>query len=275
MSDARYAKPTDEIGHLVTPTLSAPATADANYPVTNITNFNPDQVFLTTTTGAVDIIWDHGSAVDVQQFSLHHYNIPAAHAGVKFQRSNDGTFATVTIDGALTIPAYPNPGLPLPIGLDVTQVSGYNGATGLRYSRLHIPTPSQKTGIGSALIWSSKRVDIRNVLYPVLDGESHPKRIFPTAYGHKRSYRLGVRLRGYPVNFRFNSDAQYAAFLALFRSCQDGSNAFLWWRDTTWTDAMLAAFSADDITRELPYNRISDVTMTIEEIACGLRIPTA
>jgi hypothetical protein len=273
MSDARYAKPTDELGHLVTPTL-ATGTADANYPVTNVTNFNPDQVFLTTTSGAVDIVWDSLSAVDVQLFSLHHYNIPAGHAGVRFQRSNDPTFAAITIDGALTIPAYPNPGLPLPIGLDVTTVSGYNGATGLRYSRLHIPTPTQKTGIGSALLWSTKRVDIRNVLYPVLDVETHPQRVFPTAYGHRRAYRLGVRLRRHPVNFRFNADAQWTAFRALFGSCQDGNNAFLWWRDTTGTDAMLAGFDEQDLQRSLPYNRVNDVTMTIFERGNGLAIPT-
>jgi len=105
--------------------------------------------------------------------------------------------------------------------------------------------------------------------------ETHPQRVFATAYGHKRAYRLGVRLRRHPVTFRFNTDAQYAAFLALFRSCQDGSNAFPWWRDTTGTDVMLAGFDEQDLQRELPYNRVSDVTMTIVERGCGLAIPTA
>lgn len=266
-SDAIYAKPTDEVGHLATVSLST-GTADTNYPVANVKTFDPAKAFLTSSSGTgVDIDFDHGSPVDVQLASIHHHNAPAGTVCHMYRGAAQGA---TTLDAPFTIGAYPNTGLPLPIGLDMTAATGYN-ATGFRWTRLHIPSLAQKVGFGSVLLWSAKRQDIRNVLYPAKDGESQPKRVFPTAFGPKKTYYMRVRLRSQPAVFRFQNATEYAAFLALWRACGE-SNAFLWWRDPTGTDAQLCGFPEDDLLRAI--NPRHDVTTAIEELACGLALPT-
>ena len=261
----------DELGQTATATLDT-GTADSRYPVTNVQTFEPSQVFLTTTTGAVRIVWDHGSAVDVKVFSLHHYNIPAGHAGVKVQRHSANSWASPTIDATLTIPARPNDGLPLPIGLDLTAVSGYNGATGLRYSSLYIPSPSQLTGIGSALWWGAKRTDIRQIRVPFTPVESHPRRAWKTAYGRENRYRLGVRLRAIAGTLR--TVPTDGLWLEWWRACR-GDRAFLWWMDTSTSDAWLAQFGADAQDLEYAAATLAPARVVIEERACGLALPTA
>lgn len=268
MADAIYAKESDEIGHLATVTVST-ATADANYPVANVQTFDPSQPFLTSSSGtAVNIDWDNASPIDAQLFSLHHHNIPAGTVITVTRGASQGA-ATETISH--TVLAHPNTGLPLPIGLDLTTATGYSAA-GYRWTRLHIPSLAQKVGIGSALLWSTKRADITNVKYPVSDGESHPKRVFRTATGTKKTYYLRVRNRTQPAVFQFSTEAEWTAFQALWRSCQDGNNAFLWWRDTTISDVWLAGFPSDDLDHALIPRHA--VTTAIEELGCGRALPT-
>lgn len=267
--DAIYARPTDEVGHLTTPVLTT-GTADANYPVTNVKSFDPARPFLTSSSGTgVDIDFDSGTPVDVKIATIHHHNLPVGTVCHWYRGAAQGA---TTLDAPFTIGAYPNTGLPLPIGVDLTAASGYNGSTGFRWARLHIPSLAQKIGIGSALLWSAKRQDIRNVLYPVSDGESQPKRVFPTAFGNKKTYYMRVRLRSQPAVFRFQNATEYASFLALWRACGE-SNAFLWWRDPTGSDAQLCGFPEDDLSHAI--NPRHDVTTAIEELGCGLALPTA
>src|SRR3990167_8747059 len=116
-----YARYSDEIGHLATVTLPT-GTADANNPLANVQTFDPMVVFLTSSSGtAVDILWDHTSAIDAKLFSLHHYNIPAG-TNVRIQRNATDSWATPTMDGDVVIPTYPQVGLPLPVGVDLTAV---------------------------------------------------------------------------------------------------------------------------------------------------------
>jgi len=265
---AIYARGTDEIGHLATVTLSG-ATANSRYPVTNVQLRKPSTVFLTSTTGTVvDVLYDHGAAVDAQLFSLAHHNIPAG-TNVRIQRNATNAWATPTMDGAVVIATYPQAGLPYPVGVDLTAVVGYNGATGLRWTRLHIPILSQKVGLGAASLWAAKRTDLTNVRYPVKDQERQPESRWPTAYGAQIRYPLGIRLRAQPFVFR-HRDAGYDAFLTLFRA----GGPFLWWRDPTGSDARLCLFDSDTMNFELPVNTVHDVSDIMRELGAGLAIPT-
>jgi hypothetical protein len=269
---ARYAMQSDELGHLVTPTCSV--SANANYPVANIATLEPDDVFLSAANGSSGIrfVWDHGSAKVVKLFSLHHHNLPAGTV-CRAERNATDSWGGPTISQNFTIGAHPVAGLPRPHGVDLTVDAGYEGVTGLRYSSLWIPALSQLVGIGSALWWGAKREDITNVLYPAIDTESYPKRTFSTAYGKQKQYSLGVRLRSHPAVFRLR-DSAWTPFQSLFLSCQGGSNRFLWWRDTTGSDAMLAMFDDDSLARTITYANVNDTQLTIVEVACGVAIPT-
>jgi hypothetical protein len=269
---ARYARASDELGHLATVTCSV--SANANYPVANVQTLEPDDVFLSAANGSAGVrfIWDHGSAKVVKVFSLHHHNLPAGTI-CRAERHSSNDFTSPTISQSFTIATHPVQGLPRPHGVDLTVDGGYEGVTGLRYSSLWIPILSQLVGVGSALWWGAKREDITNVLYPAVDTESYPKRTMSTAYGRQKQYTLGVRGRSHPAVFRLR-DAAWAPFQSLFLSCQAGSNRFLWWRDTTGSDAMLAAFDDDTLARTITYANVNDITLTILEVACGVAIPT-
>lgn len=268
---ALYALPTDEVGHLATVTL-ATGVADPNYPVTNVQTFDPSEPFLTSSSGtAVDIDFDHGTALDVQYVSIHHSNIPA---GELLHIYRGATQGATTFDLGFTTPSAPQIGLPLPIGQSLIDASGYN-PSGYRWTRLHIPSMAQLVGIGSVMLWGTVRQDLTNVRYPVADVERQPATPFRTSYGVKRTKSLNIRLRSTPASFRFLTDAEYASFLSLFRTCQGPVNAFLWVRNPTDPDAWLASFSEDSLSRSLPRNSVSDVTLTIEELACGKALPIA
>jgi hypothetical protein len=272
-NEARYGKWSDEKGHSAS-ALTASVAANTNYPVTNIQTAHPDEIYLSgaNISSGVRFVWDHGSAVDIQMMSIHMHNAPAGTV-LQIDRNSSNSWP-----GAMptthTVQTYPNPGLPATIALDLTAVTGYSS---LRYSSLFVPALSQLFGIGTVGWWSTKREDITNVLYPAKSIETHPKRVFSTAYAqNRREYRLGVRHARQPVVFRFGTAAQWAAFHSLFRSCQDGTNAFFWWRDTTDVgDSMLARISEEDLERDLANRRVSEVSLTMEQIAMGVAIPTA
>jgi hypothetical protein len=272
MSFFIYANQSDEVGAAATVTL-ATGTADTLHPVTKVQTYNPADAFLTSSSGtAVDILWDHGSAVDVKLFSLTHHNIPAG-TNVRIQRNATNSWGAPTVDGAVTIATFPNAGLPLPVGIDVTSLTGYNGGTGFRYTRLHIPSLAQKVGVGSALLWGAKRTDIKNIRFPLKPVEDQRSRTFETAYGSENDYRLGIRLRGVDGTIR-TTNTDFPNYLALFRAAQGRHNVFLFWLDATNSDAWLSKFGSSSTDVEYAaYNNIP-CHVVIKEVACGVALPT-
>ncbi len=260
----------DEIGHLVTPTVST-ATADANYPVSNVNDGDPANVFLTSSSSTVvDIDFDHGSAVDAKILSLHHHNIPAGTA-VKVYRG--ATQGATTVDGTITIATYPNTGLPLPQFLDLTALAGY-GAGAYRWTRVRVPSLAQKIGIGNIGIWNAKRQDVRNLLFPFKRPEAHTKRVFSTGYRHKRRARLGIRFR-WLDGIIYATSSDYATVLTWFRTWSNDVKPFLFILDPAVDDAWLAEFGDDTIMPDYGANANTPIPVVIEELACGLAIPTS
>ena len=272
MAKPIYTYPADEVGTSATVTLTT-GTADANYPVTNVQDRNPGTVFLTSSTAtAVDILWDHGSATDVKVFSLHHHNIPAG-TDVRIQRNAANSWGGPTMDVAVTVATYPNTGLPLPFAIDLTAQVGYSGA-GFRYTRLHVPSLSQKVGVGSALLWSAKRQDLRGLRFPIRPSERQAGRVWPTAYGVKSRYRLGVRLRQIEGVIR-NTNADFSTWLAWFRAAQGNVQPFLYWLDPSGSDGWLAAFEQDVADVEYAEFNVSPARVVIEEVSNSVAIPTS
>jgi hypothetical protein len=270
-----HARPSDEIGQLALLTLAS-GIADPNYPVDNLTSLFPDDAFLTSSDStAVDIIWDHGMATDVKLFSLHHHNIPAG-TDVRIQRNATNSWGAPTMDVPVEIVAYPQTGLPFPVGVDLTAAAGYD-IGGFQHTRLHIPSLAQLVGLGSALLWNAKRTAWDPVLPPAVYGEQQAATTFRTSLGRLRGYFKGVRLRDYPFKTR-QEDAGWAEFVALFRECSSVL-PFLWWRDPTHdSDAQLVAFDKDTIQYERPveggdYN-VSEVAGQFNEMGNGVALPT-
>jgi hypothetical protein len=109
---------------------------------------------------------------------------------------------------------------------------------------------------------------ITNVVlrYPAVRKETHVRRVFRTAYGRERVYHLGVRLGSYPAQFLFTTNAQYASFLAIFRSCMTGTNSFGLSRDGTGTDSVSVRFVDSELEESIPFPGRHEVSVTLEEI---------
>lgn len=268
-SDAIYALPTDNVAPAATVTLPT-GTENARYPLTNLTNGNPASLFLTTTTTGLDILFDHGGATRVDLATIHGLNFPAGTV-IHLQRNAANSWGAPTQDATAMVPTRPLDGLPFPIGIDLTTVTGYT-TSGFRYTRLHVASLGQIAGLGEVALWSRTRTDITNVAYPVTDLEAHPRRTFATL-GSTREYQTGIRRRAQPCTFRLREDG-WTAFLALLRAC-GATNKFLWCRDATGADPWYARFTEDTFTKQLPVNTVHDVTLTIEELGLGVAIPTA
>lgn len=265
---AFYARYSDEAGHLGTATL-ATGTADPYHPVTKVTGLNPADPFMTSSSGtAVDIDINLGSAKTIYMVSVHGHNIPA---GTNVRAQRGASSGSSTLDDAVVIPAAPLDGLPLPVAVDLSA-----NAAAYQYFRLHIPSLAQKVGVGAIGLWTAKRADLLNVLYPVKDTEQHPTREFRTAYGGSRRYSLGSRLRTQPVDFLWREAVEYAALLALFRDCRGATYPFLWWRDPVGgSDGWLATFDQDLMQRDMVTPAHSRVSTVIREVGLGAAIPTA
>lgn len=276
MAKPIYTYPSDELGISATITLTT-GTADSNYPVTNVATPSPAFSFLSTipapsSASGVDILWDHGTATDAKLFSLHHHNIPAG-TDVRFQRNATNAWGGPTMDVPVSISPYPNTGLPDPFAVDLTVQTGYS-AGGFRYSRLHVPSLSQLVGVGSALIWSAKRQDLRALRFPIRPEEQHPTRKFRTSHGVYNKYRLGVRLRQAEGVIR-NTNADFATWLSWFRATQGDYGSFLYWLDLSTTIGWIASFGDDTTDMEYSAYNVSPAHVVIEELSSGPALPTA
>lgn len=265
-----YALTTDEVGGAATITLPT-GTADANYPVTNVGNKNPADIFLTSSTGTdVDILWDHGGATDVQLFSLHHHNIPAG-TDVRIQRNAADSWGAPSMDVAVVIGTFPITGIPPAVAIDMTAQAGYGS---YRYTRLHIPSLAQKIGVGSAMLWGTKRTGLA-ALFPARVTERIPTRKWGTAMGVYSRYNLGVRIRELRGRVANASAAEISAWLALWRAARGDANQFFYWLDPTGADGWLASFAEDAHDLEYQLTTLAFAEFSIEEVPYGLAIPTS
>ena len=92
------------------------------------------------------------------------------------------------------------------------------------------------------------------------------ERVFTTAYGYKKVYRLGIRARSYPCQFMFTTLAQFNAFVSFFRVCHSGTNAFVLSRNGSGSDAVTVRFAEPVYHDESENDRIHTVTVTLEEL---------
>lgn len=269
-----HARPSDEVGSLAVVTL-ATGIEDAENPLANLTTFLPDEIFLTSSAGtAVDILFDHVVATDVKWLSVHGHNLPAG-TEIRLQRNDTNTWGAPTIDVPYTIGGLPEDGLPLPFAIDLTLADGYD-ESGLRYTRIHVPSLAQLVGFGSILLWSAKRTDWDPVLPPNRFGEDQPATNFRTTLGRHRGYRKGIRLRDKAFSMRH--DSGWPAYQALRRECSTVL-PFAWWFDpTNDTDLYLCKFVGSRLEEsrlaEQPDYAVRDIQDAVEEVGYGVAIPT-
>lgn len=85
---------------MTTGTVTA-TSADASYPVSNLTTWNPAKMWKAAATGTVYVNVDAGALVDVDYFGVHVHNLTEKSATVKLQWSNDGATGWTDLTSAL------------------------------------------------------------------------------------------------------------------------------------------------------------------------------
>lgn len=179
MSDLIYARASDNVAALVTPSAFSGTTINANFPLTRIIDKDPATATKSTTTGDFRIVYDYTTDQRVDYVWLPMYNAPAGNIP-RFEGNATNVWTAPTVSRTATVPAYRKD---LPVGLifDITAAANYI-TTGFRYWSLIIPNPSQVTAIGDPFISSRKRTtknllvgperirDRRKVLHPRADG---------------------------------------------------------------------------------------------------------
>lgn len=195
MSQFIYAWPDDNVAPLATVTPSA---VDSSYPGTNLTDSDtgiPSK--LTTTTGSFLI--DHGSAVRVDLVAIFQHNLDAGLANAAVMRNASNAWGSPSMNVPITIPAYRADGYPVSPWVDLRSKTGYNGATGYRYTLLNFGTAnSHLISIGELVLIGT----YRQLPFGIRWGSTRRSRRGTVSYktdGGNIGYDLGVRVRGLSV----------------------------------------------------------------------------
>lgn len=243
-------------------------TANASYPLANLSDLIVAKPFKTTTTGAVVVKWDYTSAQRLDVVALPMHNIPFG-ITVNFQGNATDAWGAPTLNAVLTMPGFNSDGMPVGgAWVDLTAVAGYS-VSGFRFWRLSIATPSQVTALGEIWLGTTKR-QIRNFT----KGTVRPRRRVAitrvTELGVPLPYDLGVTLRGITATI-FNVGAAYTDLVTLYDAVKGPVNPFLLIPDSSVNDALIGRLvSAFDPTTLGPGT--TRVTMQFNEDSRGLAL---
>lgn len=150
--------PSDNLADGVTPTLST-GSADASYPVTNVTDGDVTTPFKASAGGDVRIVFSLGSAQRVDGVFVPMSNIPAGLSGLKWQGHTSDSWSSPDVSVDLTMPAYFSLGpdldaVPESLGKDFRSLYSVAGRTKAFWSLL-IPgygdSPETIAAIGEIL----------------------------------------------------------------------------------------------------------------------------
>lgn len=260
-----YSRYSDNVASLVTPAVDS-GTEDTSYPAANLVDKDPGKpAKLTTTTGSWT--WDFGSAQRVDLFGLIHHNLTAG-LSVKIQANATASWATPTINQAVTIPVLPPDGYPLNPFIDLTASAGYSAA-GFRFWRLVIVgANTNPVAIGEVWLGTTKRT-LSWVLYGIEYVDAFPMIEHRTDFLVSHVYSFGVRSRRLTGLVRMTNTVR-DDLVAWARDQRGRARAFLVCQDSTVNDCLMARFGSSDAvwTRTLP--NLNKTTLALEEVARGL-----
>jgi hypothetical protein len=158
-ADCLYCRPSDLVtSHATWSVASGTVSTDPSYDLTALVAHNPalPMKFTDTPGVATAIVGDFGAAHRVDGVLFPHHNF-ATSAAVRVQMNDANTWATPSVNAALTVSAARpgNPGHSRSPWLDLRTVAGYKTA-GYRYCRIYIPAQTaapQLAGFALVGLW--------------------------------------------------------------------------------------------------------------------------
>lgn len=155
-----YARRSDNVAGLVTPTPFAGTTINALYPLTRLIDRDPATAAKSSSTGDFRIVWDFTAPQAVAAVWIPIHNAPAGIV-MRFEGHTSSAWSTPTVSRNYTVPAYGGD-LPRGVFINLTIDPGWS-ASGLRFWSLFVPNVGLITALGEVFLASQLRTT-RNLL---------------------------------------------------------------------------------------------------------------
>jgi hypothetical protein len=247
-------------------------TPNADYPASLLTDDNPAHVCkIDSTTGAI-LMASPGAKVIAQVFAIIHHCLDAG-ADVKIQGNNTDSWATPTLNAAMTIPAWRGVGVrrwPVNPWIDLTQQAGYDAA-GFNYWRLLITGNSQNIQIGQLWLGGTIRQYDPNVDWGETREDERLNVVNRTSYNVKHITRRGTIQWKRAAAIEDCPDDLRDDLMEHVDDVDGDSYPWLLIPDGTVNDCRLVRYA--DPKRAIVYRltNSSRVDLAVEELSRGLR----
>lgn len=264
-----YVLPTDNLA--ATGLTVDTGTVDTENPITAVYDLKQNApTYITSAGGGIDIVWDHGSAKQVDLVYLGPTNLPES-ATVHVQRNATNSWGAPSQDIAITIDQRPD-GFSVNsyanLWFDATTGTVLSGYANYRYTRIHI-TGAGTDPISFKEFWlgAANQLDPNiqwNVHFPMQRAVNVKK----NAYGGKSKYDLGTTLRRITGLVNTN-DAGYEQLITWYETVKGEYFPFLVVPDPLKPKAYLCDWPKE-FDPNLKFFDDIDVAVEFEELSRGL-----
>jgi hypothetical protein len=245
-------------------TITPSNTPPTGYGTANLFDSNPAKAFkLDAASGS--IVFDFGSAVNVDVFAIIHHNLDEALANVKIQGNASDVWTSPSLDQAVTIPAWEKDGFPVNPWLDLSAL-----ANSFRYWRLAFGTAnSANIQLGQVWLGQTKRSLTHNVSWGYQEGVERRIIEHETDYGVSTIYDLGAKIKSWSPEIR-TSDAGMTLVEQWWDACHGRALPTLIVLDPAVNDARLVRWSAQarGIGRDFKNDNV--IKFGLREVSRGL-----
>lgn len=262
MATLVFQHPTDQ--KLSASVTITPSTEDASYPKAGLYDSNPAKPFkFTATTGT--IVFDFGSAVEIDLVAIVHHNLDAALANVKIQGNATDAWGAPSLDQTITIPAYEADGFPVNPWKDLSALTN-----SYRYWRLSFGTAnSVNIQLGQVWLGGTKRSLTKNIQWGFQ--ESVDRRIIEheTDYGVSTIYDLGSKILSWAPTI-LTTAAGLTELKNWWDACHGRALPTLVILDPDVNDARLVRWAQPVRTIDRQYADVNVIQFGLREVSRGL-----
>jgi hypothetical protein len=256
-----YQRPSDNIADLVTAVAS---NGDPDYPIANLYDKNPARPFkMTGTTG--NVVWDFGSAKQLEIVSLIHTNLDAA-LNVRIQGNATDSWGAPTLNEAFTIPAKDRDNFPVNPFLDLSAIVSRS----FQFWRLVVVgVNSANVSIGEIWLGQTKRTLPHNYSWGFKRSAVRPIIEHRTDYQVSTIYDLGTKVKKLTGEIQTN-DAGLTELTDWWDSCNGRALGTLIIPDPNVNEAWLARWATIERPEQHEFKNNNTFPVAWEEISRGL-----
>lgn len=243
--------------------------ADANYPVANLADFNPVKPHKLSASGNGAWEWNLGSAKSVGFFAIINHNLLAGQTiTIKSHTATVADwFTTGTTVATRTIPALYGDGHTQNVWLDTS------AGTARQYWGMTINGSGDSSPISLGEVWlaSTKRQFPININWGVQFTFQHDIIEHKTDYGVSLIYDYGATRRLMQASME-TTDAGWTQYEAWWRDARGRATPVIVVPDPDLSDVWMARFTSNDLVSKYTFLNDHEVTVALEELSLGVAV---